>query len=73
MKYSDSVKIEPKLVDADIAGQIVGKRILFERCVKAGWIAPVVDRHSCKLFSKAKVDECAHRIILGDYPDSEPA
>lgn len=68
MKYSDLVKIEPKLVDTEIASQIIGKRTLFDRCVKAGWITPAVDKHSCKLFSKEKVDECANRIILGDYP-----
>lgn len=66
MKYSELVK--PLGIRSDEAGTMIGNTSLFERMIRAGWIKPVVDRHSCRLFDMADVEQCWKRLKAGDYP-----
>ncbi|MCC7518526.1 MAG: hypothetical protein IT578_05010 [Verrucomicrobiae bacterium] len=66
MKYSELVK--PLGIRSDEAGAMIGNLSLFERMIRAGWIRPVVNRHSCKLFDVTDVEQCWKRLKAGDYP-----
>ncbi len=67
MKYADLIK--PLGLRTEQAGVVIGNISLFGRMVRAGWIKPVVDRHSCKLYDAQEVERCWKRLQDGDYPD----
>lgn len=69
MKYSDLLK--PRNTDAIGAAAIVGKGALFERMVKSGWISPVVDAHSCKLYAIGHVEGCCDLLENGYLPGTK--
>lgn len=66
LRYEDLVV--PRLCDETGAGAIVKKLSLFHRLVEHKWIAPVVGKHSCTLFSIHQVHACVDLIEAGFYP-----
>lgn len=66
LRYEDL--IVPRLCDEDGAAVIVKKKALFLRMVDAKWIAPAVDKHSCKLFAVHRVHACCDLLEHGFYP-----
>lgn len=66
LRYEDLVV--PRLCDESGAGEIVKKIALFRRMVDSGWIEPVVDKHSSKLFAVHQVHACCDLLENGFYP-----
>ena len=66
MKYSELIK--PLGIHTEEAGAMIGNVALFEKMVRAGWIKPVVNRHSCRLFDIKNVEQCWLRLKGGDFP-----
>ena len=66
-KLSD-LGLKPRNVDEQGAGLIVGKVTLFQRMVSHGWIAPIIAKHSCTLFSEFHVQVCCDLLEQGYFP-----
>lgn len=60
--------IVPRLCDEDGAAVILKKKALFVRMVEHKWIAPVIDKHSCRLFALHQVHACCDLIERGFLP-----
>jgi len=69
MKYSELIK--PLGIDTEQAGFMFGRKSLFEKVVNLGWIKPVVDRHSCKLYDIREVEACWERLRAEGLPDDK--
>jgi hypothetical protein len=66
LRYEDLVA--PRLCDEEGAAVIVKKKALFLRMVEKKWLAPAVDKHSCKLFAIHQVHACVDLLEAGFYP-----
>lgn len=66
LRYEDLVV--PRLCDENGAAEIVKKRDLFRRMVEHKWIAPIISRHSCKLFALHQIHACVDLLERGFYP-----
>lgn len=66
LRYEDLVV--PRLCDEDGAGVIVKKLALFRRMVEHKWIAPITDKHSCRLFAVHQVHACVDLLEHGCSP-----
>jgi hypothetical protein len=51
----------------------IGSKSLYERCVRAGWLTPVVRQHKLTLYRHEDVARCWARIVKGELPAAEPA
>ncbi len=60
--------LQPRNVNQDAAGIIVGQAKLFLLMVQAGWIKPVIDQHKCKLFATGHIQGCCDLLELGYLP-----
>jgi len=69
MKYSELSSIKPLGVRMEEAGKLIGNTSLFRSMWKAGWIKPVIERHSCVLFAVADIERCFDRLRAGDFPE----
>jgi hypothetical protein len=67
-KYSVKLGYRP----ADCIATI-GSKSLYERCVRAGWLVPVVKQHKLVLFRHEDVVKCFARIASGELPKKETA
>jgi hypothetical protein len=52
----------------DEGAHAFGSEKLFQECVAAGWITPVVRRHKLVLFDSGDVAKCWARILAGEQP-----
>lgn len=66
LRYEDL--IVPRLCDETGASKIVERIALFRRMVENHWIAPVHDKHACRLFAVHQVHACADLIEAGYIP-----
>ncbi|MCA1659913.1 MAG: hypothetical protein LC642_05155 [Verrucomicrobiaceae bacterium] len=66
LRYEDL--IAPRLCDEEGAAVIVKKLALFRRMVEHHWIAPVHDKHACRLFAVHQVHACCDLIDAGYVP-----
>jgi hypothetical protein len=51
----------------------IGSKSLYERCVRAGWLVPVVKQHKLVLYKQEDVVRSWARIAKGELPPVEPA
>ena len=60
-------QIDILAVDENQAGAMVGKKSIFQLMVKAGWVAPIVERKSCTLYAVAHVRAAFEKFIKLGY------
>ena len=51
--------------------EALGSKALYHAVLKAGWLAPVIDRHKLRLFKSEDVFAVYKRIAAGESPFSE--
>jgi hypothetical protein len=47
---------------------VLGSEKLFQECVEAGWLRPVVKRHKLTLYAYSDITRCWARIQGGETP-----
>jgi hypothetical protein len=65
MKENNTVKLGYRPADVVTA---LGSKAIYLACLKAGWLAPVIDRHKLRLFTLEDVTACYHRLRAGESP-----
>lgn len=70
MKFCDIVQ-EPFFLTTEDAARAIGSPKLFEYMIAARWIKPCVDKHRLRLWDPKKVEECANKIKMGEYPEAK--
>jgi hypothetical protein len=65
MKYNNTPKfgLRPREV-----ADALGSERLFNECVAAGWLKPVVKRHKLVIYDRTAVATCWARIVDGEEP-----
>lgn len=56
----------------DQAADVLGSADLLDRCVAAGWLKPVVQRHKLTLYTFSDLARVWSRIERGDFPPEPP-
>jgi hypothetical protein len=57
----------------DEAAFALGSEKLFQECVQAAWLKPIIKRHKLTLYAQRDIARCWARILAGELPPQTEA